>query len=185
MALDVAEALRTAGWQFTQEVAQHSVTFSLTHAELSDWPTPIRVVITESPSIQINVLTVSCSDTRLSWEKDRFRWRSVLMTKASVKRLVAHLEEMKAIKLHLAQTKVKCEAITRHFNEQKTRELGDAAIPDWMNVDIHVSGEVAGRYRVTFDAGSVLERLSAAQAMTLAALLETFEDQESNESAAH
>jgi hypothetical protein len=171
MTQEVMLGLQKNGWKYTQEITGSAMIFHVTHPDLPGWTKEVSIEqVHVEPSVQVNVLII------------RGVIRSQIMSKASVSRMMAKLERIKRTLLMVGQSKASFEELARQYVEKQARDLAQVEIPDWVNVEIRTMGELAGRYKVSFDAGSLIEHLSVPQTVALLTVLGEIEaDQKKQE----
>lgn len=159
----VEKALQEAGFVYSISYQSDASTLEVTHPELKDWHRFVVIMKSLRPHEDINYLKVP----------------GVFMTKSvnrqGVKRMMEKLLTMKQTVQTLQQRNSELEEASQRYSAQKDRDFANVDIPDWMNVNVKVMGEQAGKYSVNFDSGSPMERLSASQVVRLANLLQEFE----------
>ena len=97
------------------------------------------------------------------------------MSKRGLAMVIARLNKVKDEVKVIRERNAQLEADTLRFTEQQAKELAGIQFPEWVNVDVRVMGESAGRYRMSFEAGSPMERLTAEQVRRLMAVLSELE----------
>jgi len=171
IAMDVMMVLGAAGWQVGQEITAKAVIFRLTHAGLPGLAKEVYIEEVRTRRFTayginevVNVLTLRGS-----------RFSTMSLDKATIGRLISILENIKRAALVLRQYGASAEEAARHCGEQQARDLAGVVLPGWMTPEIRVMGAFAGRYKVTFDEGCLMERLTTEQVIKLAELLHSFD----------
>ena len=160
IAADLIQRLNAENYSFTQEVTEDAVSFEVTHADTPKWCRRLSVaVVTRNGECDKNALYIP----------GEYRGNDV--SKRGIAKLVARLSfSRKALKT-IQQRNIASETDAAKLVEQQAKAFAGLEFPDWMNVDVRVLGWSVGHYRVSFEPGSPLERLTAEQVKRLLAVL--------------
>jgi hypothetical protein len=164
--VELKKALRGGGYTFIEmeNPPPNTIQLEVGHLNARDWRACVSIGQSLHPDSPANQL----------WIPSRFRTGDV--SKHGIQRLLKRLFQFRTEAEFIQQRISQSDQTVAKFTSQKEQELAGLLIPAWVNVDVRCSGEHAGSYRVSFDSGSLIERLTAAQVKCLVTALNTLEN---------
>lgn len=146
-----------SGYTVREYVNDYATLFTVTHPETPDWKATVGIC--------------SAHEQKNRLEVDRKFFASAgSLRKATMLKLVDLLKEMRRRHAAAATKARETEATAAAWLRRQEAELANVALPDWMSAEIIKAGPYEGRYRVTFEDGNPLERLTLQQLMELRSL---------------
>ena len=155
------KSLAKEGYTYKPTVDESSVFLEVKHWKLPNWFKHVSVAKSSKslPGAEFNELRIP----------GQFHTHD--LSRRGIARVMKKLTALRLETDVIRRSNSEFHAKLDRYGKQKEAELSGVQFPAWVNVDVRVSGESAGLYRMSFDNGSPLERLTAEQVKKLAEAL--------------